>query len=83
MRSQIFDSPAYYRIAFVGELVGNMAELMEGMETEVTTSGNGRCTTVLRGWVPDQSALMGIVYMGYNLGLPLFSLERLEPTPKG
>ena len=42
---------------------------------EVTSSEPG--VTRLRGWIPDQSALHGILGRVRDLGLPLISVQRL------
>ena len=82
-RAQVFDTAAYYRIAFYGELLGDWAELVEGMEAEVISSSDGSCTTVLSGWLLDQAALVGVVNTAYNLGIPLLCLRRLDLCSTG
>ncbi len=77
-RAEVFDSAAYYKIAFHGEISGKWAESMHGMESEVVTSCGGIRVTFLSGWLRDQAALAGVLSTAYNMGIPLLSIQRLD-----
>jgi hypothetical protein len=64
-----------YEIRLAGHLDPRWASWFDGMTVATTASG----TTVLRGEVPDQSALHGLLQRVRDLGLPLVSVCRLDP----
>jgi hypothetical protein len=66
----------WYRIRLHGRLDARWSEWLDGME--ITHDNDG--TTVLRGPLVDQSALHGLLARLRDLGLPLISLTRIEPT---
>jgi hypothetical protein len=66
----------WYRIRLHGRLDTRWSEWLDGME--ITYDNDG--TTVLSGPVVDQSALHGLLARLRDLGLPLISLTRIEPT---
>jgi hypothetical protein len=68
------NQPAKYRIALEGELDEQRAEWFEGMDIEVR-----KMRTTLEGILPDQSALFGLLARIRDLGIPLLSVERIEP----
>ena len=64
-----------YEIRLAGHLGSRWAAWFDGMT--IATDPDG--TTVLRGELPDQSALHGVLQRARDLGLPLLSLRRLDP----
>jgi hypothetical protein len=65
-----------YRIRVKGHLDNGWSEWFEGLS--VTREGNG--TTVLTGPVADQPALHGLLAKIRDLGLPLLSVNCIEPS---
>jgi hypothetical protein len=65
-----------YEIRLAGHLDPRWAAWFDGMTVETSPDG----TTVLRGEVPDQSALHGLLQRARDLGLPLVAVRRLDPT---
>jgi hypothetical protein len=66
---------ARYEIRLRGHLDPRWAAWFDG----VTVSRQPDGTTVIRGAVPDQAALHGLLQRARDLGLPLISVERLDP----
>ena len=66
-----------YEIRLAGHLDTRWAAWFDGLT--VATGADG--TTVLRGELPDQSALHGVLQRARDLGLPLLSLRRLDTNP--
>jgi hypothetical protein len=67
--------PAYYRIYLQGILNPDWARDFIDMKLECVHSPATQDVTVLKGEVVDQAALMGILNMMYDLGLPLLGVE--------
>jgi hypothetical protein len=65
-----------YEIRLGGHLAPRWAARFDGMT--LTTDDDG--TTVLEGPVTDQAALHGLLRTLRDLGLPLLSLTRTQPT---
>jgi hypothetical protein len=71
------NAPHRYEIRVKGHLATRWAAWFEGMA--VINEADG--TTVLKGTVVDQAALHGLLHKVRDIGLPLLSLTRLDPTP--
>ena len=73
------DTPApkaqHYEIRLKGHLEARWVEWFDGMA--ITLDENG--TTLLRGPVIDQAALHGLLKKVRDLGLPLVSVNPVEP----
>jgi hypothetical protein len=67
--------PGYYEIRIKGHLDNRWADWFEGMT--ITLEGNGE--TLLTGQVADQTALHGLLRKVRDLGMPLVSVNRIEP----
>jgi len=69
-----FDESSFYQIHVKGRLDQKWKDWFNGFEITYT---NG--DTLLQGTVPDQAALHGILAKINDLGLPIISVESLEP----
>jgi hypothetical protein len=69
------DEPGCYEIHLRGRLDRRWETWFDGMT--LTTGSDG--TTVLRGRVPDQAALHGLLARLHDLGLPLLSVVPVDP----
>lgn len=67
--------PAIYQIRLKGHLGGQWSGWFEGLS--VTLEENG--VTLLTGPVVDQAALHGLLKQVRDVGLPLVSVNRVEP----
>ncbi len=67
--------PGRYEIRVKGHLAGRWAAWFDGLT--LTRQGDG--TTLLEGPVVDQAALHGLLQKVRDTGLPLVSVERVEP----
>jgi hypothetical protein len=70
------DEPAQYEIRLKGHLDTRWADRFEGLT--ITLDDNG--TTRLTGPLVDQAALHGVLKRVRDLGTPLLSVTRVEPT---
>lgn len=72
--------PRQYQLRVAGGLSDQWSEWFEGLA--ITPAENGE--TLITGWVADQAALYGLLKKLRDLGLPLLSLNPLEPdAPDG
>ena len=71
--------PATYRIRIVGRVRNGWSDFMIGLQ-EVILQENGTRVTELTGTVPDQSALFGLLVHIRDLGVPLVSVEYIQPA---
>ena len=62
-----------YEIRLAGHLDAHWAAWFDGLDVSRGDDG----TTAIRGRVPDQAALHGLLQRVRDLGLPLISLERI------
>jgi hypothetical protein len=69
------DQPGYYEIRIKGHLDNRWADWFEGLT--ITLEDNGE--TLLTGQVADQAALHGLLRKVRDLGMPLVSVNRIEP----
>jgi hypothetical protein len=67
--------PVVYQIRIKGHLGRQWADWFEGLT--ITLEDNGE--TLLTGPVVDQAALHGLLKRVRDLGMPLLSVNRLEP----
>ena len=65
-----------YEIRVAGLVPADVLIEIEGVRATVEPVG-----TVLRGPVPDQAALHGVINRLQNLGLDLIEVRRLTPAP--
>ena len=73
------NTPTSYRIRVIGELDESSLEHLRGLE--ISTSGQGKKPiTTLTGVLPDQAALFKLLFVLYDMRLPLLSIVCLEYT---
>jgi hypothetical protein len=73
-------SQQYYEIRVDGHLGHSMAKLFDGYK--VVCVMNRECSnpqTILTGLAKDQAALHGVLMRIRDLGLPLISVNRVDP----
>ena len=66
-----------YEIRLKGHLDTRWAAWFDGLSLSLETDG----TTIIRGPIPDQAALHGLLQKVRDVGLPLVSVNRVEPDP--
>ena len=71
------ETPEIYEIRVQGRLGPEWSDWFDGL-TAINQPGG---KTLLRGAVPDQAALHGILIKIRDLGLPLLSVRRVEVGP--
>jgi hypothetical protein len=76
--------PAVYRIRVFGRLNPNWSTQLRGMEVFTVEEGEA-IVTEIRGQLPDQAALMGVLDELYNCAIPVISMEciSVDPHKKG
>ena len=70
------DEPGLYEIRLKGHLAARWAGWFEGLAITLEEGGD----TLLTGPVVDQAALHGLLKKVRDLGMPLISVNRLEPA---
>jgi hypothetical protein len=71
------NEPGLYEIRLKGHLDDKWADWFDGLT--ITQEDNGE--TLLRGPVVDQAALHGVLRNVRDLGLPLVSVNQIDPKP--
>jgi hypothetical protein len=73
------DCSADYQIEVQGYLDERRSNWFDGMAIVPQVDAEGTSITRLTGTVVDQAALHGLLRKLYDLGLPLLSVDRVEP----
>ena len=76
------DQPATYQIKAPGHLDESWSDWAEGMTITLEAGDDDLPITTLTGVVADQAALQGLLRRLYSLGLPLISVNWVEPGKK-
>jgi len=73
----LLSSPGFYQISVAGKIDAEWADYLHGMTITVVerSDGAGVAVTELSGQLPDQAALMGVLWQLYNLGFTLISVS--------
>jgi hypothetical protein len=69
-----------YEIRIQGYLDGSWSDRLGGMKIIPVEDETGCTITTLRGGLPDQAALFGVLMALYDLRLPLLHVECLESS---
>jgi len=72
-----------YQIKVRGRLKETWSDWFNGMTIEPGLEANGTQFTTLTGSVRDQTALHGLLDKIRDLGLPLLSVEQVDPNQGG
>ena len=75
--SEDHHEPGHYEIRIKGHLDNRWADWFEGLTIMLEDNGE----TLLTGPVVDQAALHGLLRKVRDLGIPLVSVNRIEPEP--
>ena len=70
--------PTIYQIRIEGHLDDQWTDWFSGLTIALEENGD----TLLTGPVPDQAALFGLLKKVRDLGMPLVSVNRVEPCPE-
>ena len=70
--------PAVYRISIQGILDKNWSDYCGGMTIEHEGDPKHYAMTILMGRLADQSALIGVLNLLYDIGYPILSVEYME-----
>lgn len=73
---RVRDQPKVFQIRIQGHLSRQWTDWFEGLTITLEEDGN----TFLSGHVVDQSALHGILKKIRNLGMPLLSVNSIDPN---
>ncbi len=76
MPNELEPSRQVYQIRIAGHLDSRWADWFGGMTITLEDNGN----TLLTGPVIDQAALYGVLKKVRDLGMPLVSVNRVEPS---
>jgi hypothetical protein len=76
-----YDGPGIYAIHIAGRLDKSWADRLGGLTITFTEGDNegNQPVTVLKGCLPDQAALLGVINTLYNLRYPLLFVRYLRP----
>lgn len=74
----LFDSPSRYLIRVYGEMSTDWSSRLSNMVISKEQTTDQEPVMILIGEVRDQTALMGVLNTLYDLGCPLFNVERLD-----
>lgn len=70
-----FSTPGFYQIDVLGKLPAELSEKLNGMEI-YHVEKEERQISILKGILPDQAALSGVLNNLYDMHLTILSVER-------
>jgi hypothetical protein len=72
------DDTTIYKIKVEGKVHKRWADWFSGMQIQYINDQTPNPVTILRGPIPDQAALRGILVKLWDLNLTLVSVQRLD-----
>ena len=78
-----YDGPGIYSVHVGGRVDEAWADHLGGLTVTIITDEGGRPVTVLKGYLPDQAALMGVLNTLYNNRYPVIFVQYLRPYING
>jgi hypothetical protein len=82
MKRKMIDTPTsksqYYEIRLKGQLDARWAKRFDDMAITLEENGN----TLLSGYITDQASLHGLLKKVRDVGLPLLSVNTVDPDTK-
>ena len=73
--------PTEYRIRVYGRMGSAWSEWLQGMIVTVIEAKGQLTVTELRGQLPDQAALMGVLEYLHNCAIPVISMVNMSVDP--
>lgn len=73
------DENPCYQITLAGSLDPSWSDWLDGMEISSASGEQGQELTILRGVVPDQAVLRGILARVWDLGLNVVAVQLITP----
>ena len=73
--------PTEYRIRICGRMDAAWSEWLQGMIVTVIEAKGQLTVTELRGQLPDQAALMGVLEYLHNCAIPVISMVNMSVDP--
>jgi hypothetical protein len=73
-------SAAWYEIWVSERLDPHWSQWFESLEIDPIPAGSSQAGTILRGCLPDQAALFGVLSQVRNLNLTLIEVRRIKPA---
>ena len=74
--------PTEYRIRVYGRMDAAWSEWLQGMIVTIFEAQGQLTVTELRGQLPDQAALMGILEHLHNCAIPVISMVNMSVDPQ-
>jgi len=76
-----YDQPGIYAVHIAGRLDKNWVDRLGGLTIASIQEGDdgNQVVTVIKGCLPDQAALMGVLNTLYNLQYPILFVRYLRP----
>jgi hypothetical protein len=73
-----YDNPGVYAIYIAGKVESGWVECLGGLMVRYEEDSSGASISVLKGSLPDQAALFGILTVLYNARFPLLFVRYLR-----
>jgi hypothetical protein len=73
-----YDQPGIYAVHVAGRVDSSWSDRLGGLTITCNEEG-GQIVSVLKGWLPDQAALFGVLDALYNAHYPVLFVRYLRP----
>ena len=74
-----YDQPGIYAIHIAGRVESDWVACLSGLTVNYEKGPNGELVSILKGSLPDQAALLGIMTTLYNARYPVLFVRYLRP----